>query len=68
MGGLFSSPKITPPARMPDATDPAIQAAEARQRAAILSRSGRQSTILTPRDNGGTGGSQAYKNTVLGQS
>lgn len=68
MGDIFSRPKVTPPARMPDVNDPAIKAAEERQRQAILSRSGRSSTILTPRSNSGSGGSQAYGNTVLGDS
>ena len=70
MGGLFSKPKVTPAARMPDPNDPAIKEAEERARRAALSRSGRASTVLTPiGDNGGgTGGREAFKNTLLGQS
>jgi hypothetical protein len=68
MGKLFSSPKVTPTPRMPDMTDADIQAAEQRTRRAALSRSGRDSTILTQSTGGGSGGSTAYGNTLLGQS
>lgn len=66
MGGLFSRPEPKPPARMPDVNDPAVKAAEDRTRRAAMSRSGRDSTVLA--DARGTGGSQAYKNSLLGQS
>jgi hypothetical protein len=65
MGSLFSTPKVSKPAAMPDVNDPAIKAAENRTRQQAMNRSGRDSTILT---NPGTGGSQAYKNSLLGQS
>lgn len=66
MGNLFKSPEPRPPARMPDANDPTIRAAEDRTRRAAMGRSGRSSTILT--GGGGSGGNQAYKNSLLGQS
>lgn len=66
MGALFSRPKPQPVVRMPDVDDPSIKAAENRTRRQIMARSGRESTILANRR--GSGGSEAYKNTVLGQS
>jgi hypothetical protein len=67
MGKLFGgAPKPRPPARMPDPEDPAIKAAEDRTRRQAMSRSGRNSTILA--SGGGSGGSTAYKNSLLGQS
>lgn len=70
MGGLFSKPKVTPPARMPaDQNDPAVRAAAEQARRAALARSGRDSTILTrPSRNYNGGGGNAYKNSLLGQS
>jgi hypothetical protein len=69
MSGLFSSPKPTPPARMPvDQNDPAVKAAAEQARRAAMARSGRDSTILAPTNSGGGGGGNAYKNTLLGQS
>lgn len=66
MGKLFGgAPKPAPPVRMPDAEDPSVKAAADMTRRAAMSRSGRSSTMLT---GGGSGGSQAYKNTLLGQS
>jgi hypothetical protein len=65
MSGLFSRPKPEPVARMPDTNDPAVKAAEDRVRRLAMSRSGRDSTILT---RPGTGGTQAYKNSFLGQA
>jgi len=68
MASLFSKPKVTPPARMPvDANDPAVQAASDAARRKAMSRSGRDSTILTG-PGSGSGGNKAYQNTVLGQT
>lgn len=52
MGGLFGGdppppPKPSPPAPMPDDQSPMVKEAERRRMAAILSRGGRQSTILS---------------------
>ena len=66
MGGLFKRPEPKPPARMPDPNDPSVRAAEDRTRREAMSRSGRSSTILA--NSGGSGGSQAYSNSLLGQS
>lgn len=70
MGNLFGSkPKVTPPARMPvDETDPAVRAAQDAERRRIMARSGRESTNLTKGQARGSGGNEAYRNTVLGQS
>jgi len=72
MSGLFSKPKVTPPAPMPtDANDASVRAAEEAARRKIMGRSGRESTILS---QGGASGApkgqpnQAYKNTALGQA
>jgi len=68
MSGLFSKPKVSPPAPMPvDQNDPAIKAAADRTRRAIMARSGRDSTILSNPSGNSTGG-QAYQNTLLGQN
>jgi hypothetical protein len=63
MGGMFSKPK-TPkappppkPVRMPVETDPAVQAAAERTRAASMMRQGRLSTILTDQTRGTSGSS-----------
>lgn len=66
MGGLFSRPKPQPVARMPDVNDPAVKAAEDRTRRLAMARSGRESTILA--DRGSSSGTQAYRNTKMGQS
>lgn len=50
MGGLFKQPKLPPPpkpVRMPNETDPEVQAAAARARENALKRTGRLSTIMT---------------------
>jgi hypothetical protein len=50
MGGLFSKPKIPepqPPAPMPDENSPGVLEARRQQLNAIMSRSGRRSTILS---------------------
>lgn len=70
MSGIFSKPKVTPPARMPvDQNDPAAKAAADEARRKIMARSGRDSTILTKgAQKPGSGGTTAYANTVLGQT
>lgn len=69
MGELFfpRQPEAKP-VRMPVASDPDNRSAAAAQRKAIGQRSGRTSTILTRRNNGGTAGTQAYTNSLLGQA
>lgn len=65
MGALFGQkPKKPEPVRMPDEEDPTNMAARRRQQAAVASRSGRTSTMLS--QAGGQGG--AYRNQTLGQS
>jgi hypothetical protein len=66
MGGLFSKPKPPKPVRMPVPEDADQQAAEDRKRQQIMSRSGRASTILSG-NNGGSAGTRAYSNSLLGQ-
>lgn len=66
MGGLFKKPKSPAPTRMPVPNDTDEQAAEDRKRQQIMSRSGRASTILS-NDNGGSAGTRAYSNSLLGQ-
>lgn len=74
MGGLFGSkPKTQPVQAMPDEQDPAVLEAKRRAAAAVASRSGRTSTVMTNRtqrpataDAAATG--SAYKNSFLGQA
>lgn len=72
MGGLLGSkPKTQPVQRMPDEEDPAVKEAKRRAAMAATARSGRTSTVLTPRTpaprtNDAGGG--AYKNSFLGQA
>lgn len=57
MGGLFSKPKIPepqPPAPMPDENSPGVLEAQRRNLNAIMSRSGRRSTILSGDTNAKT--------------
>lgn len=73
MGKLFgggSTPKPTPPTRMPDEEDPAILEAKRRAAEQQRSRTGRASTVLTTRqrDTTGQAGTQAYGNSLLGQA
>lgn len=73
MGQLFgggSTPKPTPPTRMPDDQDPAVLEAKRRSAEVQASRSGRTSTVLTPRKpaTSGSPGTQAYGNSLLGQA
>lgn len=77
MGGLFGSKreaqKVTPPARMPDDEDPAVQEARRRAAGAAQARSGRTSTVLTNRaqrsaGQAGQAGATPYKNSFLGQA
>lgn len=77
MGGLFGSKreaqKVTPPPRMPDEEDPAVQEARRRAAGAAQARSGRTSTVLTNRaqrsaSQGSQAGTTAYKNSLLGQA
>jgi hypothetical protein len=60
MGGLFKTPKPPPapkPVRMPNATDPEVEAAGRRAREGALRRSGRLSTIMTDQTQATTGSS-----------
>jgi hypothetical protein len=62
MGGLFKQPKVQKPeapkpVRMPVQTDPAVEQAAQRTRAAALMRQGRLSTILTDQTRATTGSS-----------
>jgi hypothetical protein len=60
MASLFSSPKLPPPpkpVRMPNETDPEVQAAGMRARENALRRSGRLSTIMTDQTRETTGSS-----------
>lgn len=70
MGGLFSGPPapapIPAPAPMPAPNDAAIAAAKRQQEAAILARSGRQSTILSDYGNSGASGTGGAKTDKLG--
>lgn len=72
MGALFGSKnkmQPTPVARMPDPEDPAVKDEERRKRLAIAARSGRASTILTPRrPTTGGAGTVPYANSLLGQA
>lgn len=74
MGGLFGSkPKPQPVQRMPDEEDPAVKEAKRRAAAATAARSGRTSTVLTPRNSANNGNDApaaggAYKNSFLGQA
>lgn len=77
MGKLFSggsTPQPTPVTRMPDEQDPAVLEAKRRAAQQQQARSGRTSTVLTPRrtqnNTGGTGtpGTGAYNNSLLGQA
>lgn len=66
MSKLFGSkPKEPEPIAMPVEGDAATKAAADRQRRAIATRGGRQSTILS-RPNGA--GTAAYGNSLLGQA
>jgi hypothetical protein len=65
LGALFSRPKPQPPARMPDAEDPRVMAAERKRRNELSAGSGRVSTILS-RGSGSAGGTQAYSSSLLG--
>ena len=62
MAGLFGKAPPPPPppkkVRMPNETDPAIQAAAERQKAAAMQRSGRMSTILTDATRATSGSGQ----------
>lgn len=71
MGSLFSSPQPViqqaatpkPPAPMPDTTSSAVLEAKRKSQMDIMSRAGRQSTILTaPKDRG----DGSYVATTLG--
>ena len=53
-------PEPPKPVRMPNYTDPAIEAAAQRTRAAGLARQGRLSTILTDQTKYTTGSSGQY--------
>lgn len=67
MASLFGKkPEEPKPVRMPVDDDATVKAAEDRQRRAIASRGGRSSTILSRQ--GGTAGTAAYKNSLLGQA
>lgn len=70
MGGLFgSTPKPTPVTRMPDEQDPAVLEAKRRAAQQQQARSGRTSTVLTPRrPTAGQPGTTAYSNSLLGQA
>jgi hypothetical protein len=77
MGGLFKSktPKPTPVQRMPDEEDPTVVEARRRAAADAQARSGRTSTVLSRNRSAGASagagaqaGTQAYKNSLLGQA
>lgn len=72
MTSIFGSPSApaaapTPqaPATMPDTTSPAVLEAKRKAQTDIMSRAGRQSTILTAPKDRGSGGSD-YSSTTLG--
>jgi hypothetical protein len=67
LGALFSRPKPQPPARMPDAEDPRVMAAERKRRNELTAGSGRVSTILS-RGSGSAGGTQSFANSLLGSA
>ena len=59
-----STPALQPQPKIPDASDPAVQAAMEKEKQLAMLRKGRQSTILTSfagLDNSGSG-----KKTLLG--
>lgn len=67
MAALFGKKPEKPQAvRMPVDNDASVKSAEERQRRAIAARGGRSSTILSRQ--GGTAGTTAYKNSLLGQA
>lgn len=72
MGGLFGGdqPQATPkpPAPMPDDMSPGVQEAKRAATERILSRAGRQSTILTRPENRGGGNMDTYGSKTLGAS
>ena len=69
MSALFGSkPKAPEPIRMPVEGDADSRAAAERQRRAISGRSGRSSTVMTPRSRGAEAGTTSYTNSVLGQA
>lgn len=76
MGGLFGKkPEPAPVQRMPDVEDPSVVEARRRAAADAQARSGRTSTVLSRNRSGsastapGTqGGTQAYRNSLLGQA
>lgn len=55
MSGLFKSPKVPKPTRMPDPEDPAIIAERRRKIAEQQQRGGRDSTIMSDSLVGATG-------------
>jgi hypothetical protein len=68
MSSLFGkAPKPAAPTPMPVPDDAASLAAQQRQRQQIAARSGRASTMLS-RNNGGSAGTSAYGNSLLGQA
>ncbi len=71
MSGLFgggqSTPAPKPPAPMPDDQSPAVLEAKRRAQEQVVSRAGRQSTILTnPQNRSVASGSDAYSSRTLG--
>lgn len=68
MSALFGKkPEAPKVARMPVDDDAETQAAAERQRRAIATRGGRSSTILS-RNNAGSAGTTAFRNSLLGQA
>ena len=70
LASVFSSPNVklpdqTPATRLPDAQDPAIKEAGARQRQIEANRQGRESTDLI-KPGTGTGTPKTFANATLG--
>lgn len=71
MSGLFGggAPSPKPPAPMPDDQSPAVVQARKTEQERILSRAGRQSTILTrPENRGGGNNFDTFAGKQLGVS
>lgn len=64
------APTVTPPATMPDTSSAGVREAARREQAAIMSRAGRQSTILTRPENRGSSRQNydSYASRTLGGS
>ncbi len=63
MSGIFGSAKKQDPVRMPVQGDRVARAAADRERRRVMARSGRESTRL----DDSSGGTKAFRNSLLGQ-